>query len=381
MALLKGPCSLRYRMARRCHHSPPLRRRAPGEALLSSLAGECSIRGQDSLRSEREATMQMLDKSSIGRIMRGMSALAMLMFSITLPVGALAASPAADPVAAHTGSCKLADDAAVAALFERWNVALASLDASRVAALYWDDAVLLPTVSNLPRTDKAAITDYFEHFLQRFPRGTVVRRITHHTCGLSVDAGLYDFSVMDRHGKPSTVSARYTFVYTFRDGEWRIQHHHSSAMPETAAPEATKPVLAESGSSMAKDAADTEDRPVKAAESRAIDIDNSTEKAKTTSPQRRPRIQLGSATRMPWSFLSADQRRLVGRETVGIKVCAMSADGERSFTVSDAAPHAEANDAALAWAKSAKWTVSDAPAPAGGAICAQIVVRFTDAGL
>ena len=83
---------------------------------------------------------------------------------------------------------------------------------------------------------------------------------------------------------------------------------------------------------------------------------------------------------MPWSFLSAEQRRMIGRETVGIKVCAPSAEGERSFAVSDAAPHAEANNAALAWAKSAKWTVSDAP-PSGGTICAQVVVRFTDAGL
>jgi hypothetical protein len=29
------------------------------------------------------------------------------------------------------------------------------------------------------------------------------------------------------------VKARYTFVYVFEDGEWKISHHHSSIMPES----------------------------------------------------------------------------------------------------------------------------------------------------
>ena len=28
------------------------------------------------------------------------------------------------------------------------------------------------------------------------------------------------------------VKARYTYVYQFEDGEWKIAHHHSSVMPE-----------------------------------------------------------------------------------------------------------------------------------------------------
>jgi ketosteroid isomerase-like protein len=30
----------------------------------------------------------------------------------------------------------------------------------------------------------------------------------------------------------SKVLARYSFVYVKEDGEWKIAHHHSSAMPE-----------------------------------------------------------------------------------------------------------------------------------------------------
>ena len=28
------------------------------------------------------------------------------------------------------------------------------------------------------------------------------------------------------------VRGRYTFIYVFEDGEWKISHHHSSVMPE-----------------------------------------------------------------------------------------------------------------------------------------------------
>jgi len=101
----------------------------------------------------------------------------------------------------------MATDQAVADLFRSWNLALASKDSTKVAALYWSNAVLLPTVSNIPRTDTALITEYFDHFLQKSPRGTIVRRMTQHYCGVSVDAGLYEFSVMDSAGNVSTVAA------------------------------------------------------------------------------------------------------------------------------------------------------------------------------
>jgi uncharacterized protein (TIGR02246 family) len=101
-----------------------------------------------------------------------------------------------------------------------------------VAQRYWSDAVLLPTVSNTPRTNPGAITDYFEHFLPKRPRGHIDTRTVQSGCNLAVDMGTYTFSLMDDKGTTSQVAARYTFVYQYRDGAWKSLHHHSSAMPE-----------------------------------------------------------------------------------------------------------------------------------------------------
>jgi uncharacterized protein (TIGR02246 family) len=252
------------------------------------------------------------------------------------------------------GPCVMATDQAVADLFRTWNLALASKDSAKVAALYWPNAVLLPTVSNTPRTETASITEYFDHFLQKSPRGTIIRRMTQHYCGVSVDAGVYEFSVMDSAGNASTVVARYTFVYSYRDGTWKIQHHHSSAMPE---PVGKTPEVGP--------AAHTKTH---------TDVHS---EANSTAMLR---IELESASRTPSSKLTSEQRRKLGRETVGLKVCAASKDGDRSFEISDPAPYPEVNEAAVAWAKDARWAVSGVPTAETPA-CAQIVVRFSGAGL
>ncbi|WP_425443964.1 SgcJ/EcaC family oxidoreductase [Thioalkalivibrio denitrificans] len=121
---------------------------------------------------------------------------------------------------------RLAED-----LFDRWNDALKSGDPDRVTACYAEDAVLLPTVSNIPRTSHAEIRDYFVHFLEKKPRGTINQRNVKFGCNKITDAGIYTFRVED-NGQILEVPARYTFVYENRDGEWLIVHHHSSKMPD-----------------------------------------------------------------------------------------------------------------------------------------------------
>lgn len=124
--------------------------------------------------------------------------------------------------------CAPITESEVARLFDRWNDSLRTGDADRVVANYTDDAVLLPTVSNQPRTTHAEIKDYFVHFLENHPQGKIDKRFVKIGCNVVRDAGLYTFTLSgDR-----VVAARYTFIYQYADGQWLISHHHSSAMPE-----------------------------------------------------------------------------------------------------------------------------------------------------
>ena len=65
----------------------------------------------------------------------------------TLLVGVAARAQAADKAA-----CLPINDAQVSGLFDRWNDSLRTLNADQMLANYAVDGVLLPTVSNRPRS-------------------------------------------------------------------------------------------------------------------------------------------------------------------------------------------------------------------------------------
>ena len=117
----------------------------------------------------------------------------------------------------------------VLGLFDTWNAALATLDPDQVTALYAENAVLLPTVSNQVRHNPAEIRDYFVGFLQKSPQGVIdesniqLLSETHAT-----NSGVYTFTF----GDGSTVTARFRYLYVASDTGWKILQHHSSAMPE-----------------------------------------------------------------------------------------------------------------------------------------------------
>jgi len=160
-----------------------------------------------------------------------------MLLGAALPVAALAEALVEAPAAT---ACAPISERQVAALFERWNQALASGDPDQVASLYSDDALLLPTLSAEPRRTHAAIRDYFSDFLARAPRGRIDSRMIQLGCNSALDAGTYSFRLRDPAdsdgaGREQWVKARYSFVYTFSPGAgpggWRIQHHHSSLQP------------------------------------------------------------------------------------------------------------------------------------------------------
>ena len=121
------------------------------------------------------------------------------------------------------------DEAEIAALFDRWNESLQTGDPAAVAENYADDSILLPTLSNQPRLTDAERKDYFEHFLQDGPSGSIDLRHISVDGKTAVDAGLYTFTFA-RTGE--TAVARYTFTYRLEGDEWLITSHHSSLLPE-----------------------------------------------------------------------------------------------------------------------------------------------------
>jgi hypothetical protein len=56
------------------------------------------------------------------------------------------------------------------------------------------------------------------------------------------DAGIYEFTMGATGDK---VKGRYSFVYVWEDGEWKISHHHSSVMPEAFLGPSPKPATKE----------------------------------------------------------------------------------------------------------------------------------------
>jgi len=144
-----------------------------------------------------------------------------------VPLSALALAAATN---AHARSeiCHAASEKEIAALFERWNESLQTGEPEKVVAHYATRSILLPTVSNKPRLTAAEKADYFEHFLQRKPVGTIASSTIEVDCNSAIDAGLYTFKFVDG----SQVKARYSFTYKWNGKRWLISSHHSSAMPE-----------------------------------------------------------------------------------------------------------------------------------------------------
>lgn len=145
---------------------------------------------------------------------------------------AAALVPPAAQANTQTMRCQAVSESEIAALFDRWNKSLQTGEPRKVVANYADRSILLATVSNKPRMTPAEKEDYFQHFLEKRPAGTIDMRSIEIGCNTAIDAGLYTFTFAKTGAK---VSGRYTFTYRWNGSEWLISSHHSSTMPEKVA--------------------------------------------------------------------------------------------------------------------------------------------------
>jgi hypothetical protein len=134
-----------------------------------------------------------------------------------------------------TVNCYVPSKEEVTGLFTLWSNALATLNSNIVTNRYTDTAVLLATVSDTPRNTPALIKSYFDTFLLKKPQGVIKYSDPEPGCNMATDMGVYEFTFRATGQK---VVARYTFSYVYNPitKEWKIQHHHSSMLPEQFLP-------------------------------------------------------------------------------------------------------------------------------------------------
>lgn len=135
--------------------------------------------------------------------------------------------------APHAMKCEPVSKPAIEAQFKRFNDSWQTHDPDKVTALFLPDAVLLATVSNKPRTTPAEIRDYFDHFLVSKPIAKIDTSTIRIGCNTATRVGTWTITLTDpKTHKKRLVKARYSFIYKFDKNDWRIEHLHSSLMPE-----------------------------------------------------------------------------------------------------------------------------------------------------
>ena len=150
-------------------------------------------------------------------------------FLLLITITVLASVSQANRPSVRFSICHEIDATGVRNLFSLWNNALATLNSSTVADRYSSRAVLLATVSDVPRNTRELIINYFDTFLLNKPQGVILSGDITIGCNWAKDAGIYEFT-MGIDG--SKVKARYSYVYLWENGQWLISHHHSSVLPE-----------------------------------------------------------------------------------------------------------------------------------------------------
>lgn len=110
----------------------------------------------------------------------------------------------------------------------KWISAVSSQDMCSVLELYADDGVLLGTYSKHIRQGKDEIQLYFEKFLTKKPKATIIKSTINHLADDScVINGFYDFKIEGGE----VVNARFSFVFKAINNSIKIVAHHSSILP------------------------------------------------------------------------------------------------------------------------------------------------------
>jgi len=131
-----------------------------------------------------------------------------------------------------TGAAWAGDKEDVAAATAKWAQVFVLDDPDPILSLYDTEGVLWGTLSPTRRDTPEALRDYFVKAFKALPGhkvtfGDQLIRVYGNT---AINTGYYTFSFV-KDGNPTSLPARYSFVYVKRNGNWKIVDHHSSKSP------------------------------------------------------------------------------------------------------------------------------------------------------
>jgi uncharacterized protein (TIGR02246 family) len=120
----------------------------------------------------------------------------------------------------------------VAATTTKWGTVFAENNPDTIITLYADDAVLWGTLSPTLRAEPAALKAYFVGAFKALPKATVSfgEQLIRVYGDTAINTGYYTFSYT-KDGETKSIPARYSFVYVKHGNDWKIEDHHSSAVP------------------------------------------------------------------------------------------------------------------------------------------------------
>lgn len=161
-----------------------------------------------------------------------MTKLTIKLLTVAAAVGVATSASAAEARGAHRERCVAVTEEQVNGLFDAFNAGFQTRNPDAMVPLFSEDATLLPTVSGTMRADAAGIRDYFVGFLANAPFGTVTQSETALGCNMATRVGNWTVRLTNpTTGETSEVAARFSFIYVYENGAWKIAHLHSSARP------------------------------------------------------------------------------------------------------------------------------------------------------
>lgn len=115
--------------------------------------------------------------------------------------------------------------------FDMWNAALQTGDPKKVASLYAEGALFLPTFDNNLYIGPKQAEKYLKNFLLKEPVGEIIKDGFMFTSPNTYNhMGLYDFTVGPKEER-SRAHAKFTYTWQQNDsGIWKILLHHSSPL-------------------------------------------------------------------------------------------------------------------------------------------------------